>query len=378
MDDEVIIGAISIDNSVFKNEGYKFKGPLLSQLEQFKSSQIHMVQTDIVHNEAIKYIVKELDDANALIDKALRSARIHLGVCEEKLSSAKSSLRTDKKNVDIANDRIREYYEKIGADLIDAHDYLDIRALMERFFCVSPPFENKKDKKNEFPDAVALLTLEAWAKDNNVNLLVVSSDKGWSDYCSLSEYLFYSASLSDSLERFQPQSVVDSVVAYIQRHTKQIDEGYFLEGIENAIVNSIDGYDIHPIADSYLEVECETTFAEYMSHELDSDDHGLVSIKVIHVDGDQVTIKLGAMVEVEVEGEFNFSVWDSIDKDYVYLGGTVCRTKEAYHTDIIICFTGGYYRNFSDFEVISIDVLDELSEADFGDIVPDYEGDNEH
>lgn len=50
---ELDFGAITIDNATFKGEGYKFYEGLLAQMRQFKESPVQVIQTDIVHNEAI-------------------------------------------------------------------------------------------------------------------------------------------------------------------------------------------------------------------------------------------------------------------------------------------------------------------------------------
>jgi hypothetical protein len=64
-------GAISIDNNVLKATGYNFDRGLLKELEQFRTSAVRVIQTDVIHNEAVKHIGMEITKAKNSISKAL-------------------------------------------------------------------------------------------------------------------------------------------------------------------------------------------------------------------------------------------------------------------------------------------------------------------
>lgn len=83
-------------------------------------------------------------------------------------------------------------------------------------------------------------------------------------------------------------------------------------------------------------------------------------------------LKVSAKVEVEVEASFDFSVHDSIDEDYVGMGGAVCTTNETYHTDILLTLSGDFSGDYEQLEVTEIEVLDTIDYADFGEIEPDW------
>src|SRR5260370_35343081 len=65
----------------------------------------------------------------------------------------------------------------------------DIKQLMARYFAAAPPFEGSGKKKNEFPDAIALLSLEAWAKAKSKTILAISNDGGWASFAEDSEHI---------------------------------------------------------------------------------------------------------------------------------------------------------------------------------------------
>jgi len=74
---------------------------------------------------------------------------------------------------------------------------------------------------------------------------------------------------------------------------------------------------------------------------------------------------------------FDFSVRDSIDKDYVGMGGNVYTTTESYHTDILLTLSGDFSQDFGDISVSDIEVLDTITNADFGEVEPDWRGEYE-
>lgn len=377
-DIELNFSAISIDNATLKSEGYRFNEGLLAQIRQFRNSPVEVIQTDIVHNEAIKHISQEISKTRASITQTLRSAAKQLKISEQSIGAARELLSIEGNDYVVAEARLINYYKEIGASVIDSSDYVDLGLLMEMYFETDAPFETGKDKKNEFPDAIALLSLEGWAKKNKANVIAVSQDKGWKNYTDgFSEHITLVSSLAEALERFQPHNKVASIIEHIREDSLLDENNHVLEEIENAIANSIEGYDIDIEASSFMHFEWEDTSANYISHELNCDKNGLVKVQVIQIDEESIVLKVSAKVEVEVEANFDFSVHDSTDKDYVRMGGAVCTTTESFNTDILLTLSGDFTQDFDELEVTEIEVLDTISFANFGDVEPDWGNDYE-
>lgn len=365
-------GAITIDNATFKNEGYRFYEGLLAQMKQFKESPVTVIQTDIVHNEAISHIGQEISRTRSAIEGALRSANKQLKIKPEIIESARVLLSVEGRESEIAEARLGQYYEYIGARIIDSSKYADLSRLMEMYFSTEAPFETRKDKKNEFPDAIALLALEGWAEENDINIVAVSQDNGWKNYAENSDRITLVSSLAEALEKFQPHNKVASVITHIREDSLLADDNHVLQEIEQAIINSIHGNDIWIEAISHMNFDWDDTSASYVSHDLDKDQDGVVKVRVVSIKDEAIVLKVGATVEVEVEATFDFSVRDSIDKDYVGMGVNVCTTTEFYHTDILLTLTGDFSQDFDDIEVAEIEVLESIGYADFGEVEPDW------
>lgn len=374
---ELDFGAITIDNSTFKSEGYKFDEGLLAQMKQFKESPVRVLQTDIVHNEAINHIGQEITKTRTAIGQTLRSANKQLKIKSDVIENARKLLSIDGSEAEIAEARLEEYYELIGAEIIDSEKYTDLSLLTRMYFSTEAPFEDKKDKKNEFPDAIALLALEGWAERNDINIIAVSEDNGWKNYSEDSNRITLVSSLDEALEKFQPHNKVASIIKNIRKDSLLDNNNHVLQKIEQAIIDSIDGYDIWIEASSYLSFEWEDTSAAYISHYLDKDTEGFVKIRVIRINDESIVLKVGTTVKVKVEASFDFSVRDSIDKDYVGIGTNVCTTIKDYHTDILLTLTGDFSQDFDNIEFSDIEVLETIGQANFGEIEPDWKSEYE-
>ena len=374
---ELDFSAITLDNATLKAEGYKFYEGLLAQMRQFKESPVKVIQTDIVHNEAIKPIGQEISKTRTSIEQALRSADKQLKIKAADINSARGLLSVEGSEEEIADSRLNKYYDFIGAEKIDSDKYADLSALMRMYFSTEAPFETGRDKKNEFPDAIALLSIEGWAEENNVNVIAVSLDKGWRDFAENSTKITLVSTLAEALEKFQPHTKVAEIIAHIREDSLLDSENHILQEIEQAITDSLDDCDIWIDADSHMYFEWEDVSATYISHELDTDNNGLVKIRVVRIDDGVIVLKVGAIVEVEVEASFDFSMTDPIDKDYVNMGGNVCTTTETYHTDILLTLAGNFSQDFDDIEIAEIEVLENISSANFGEIEPDWRSDYE-
>jgi hypothetical protein len=373
---ELDYGAITIDNAVLKGEGYKFTEGLLKQLSQFKDSPVQVIQTDIVHNEAIKHIGQEISKTRSSVNQVLRSALHQLKIDEEKIEEARSLLNIDGDESAIAEARLNQFYEEIGGELIPSSDYADLELLMELYFETEAPFETGKDKKHEFPDAIALLSVEGWAEQNNLNVIAVSQDKGWKNYSENSDRIIVVSSLSEALEKFLPHNEVANIISNIREGSVLDEPNHILDQIEQAISDSLDGVEIWVDASSSFYFDYDDAHAIYNSHTFSTDENDQVKVHVIRIDDESIVLKITAIVECDVHASFNFSIRDSIDKDYVGMGSASCTTESVYTTDVLVTLSGDFSQGFKGIDATEIEVLETIGDVDFGEVEPgwcDYE-----
>jgi len=75
---------------------------MLAQMRQFKDSPVKVIQTNIVHNEAINYISQELSRARLTIVQALRTANKQLKIKNDDIDKAREILSVEGSEEEIA------------------------------------------------------------------------------------------------------------------------------------------------------------------------------------------------------------------------------------------------------------------------------------
>lgn len=372
-DFEVDYGAFTIDTSVFDNHGIALERGLFRQLRQFKDSPIQFILSDIVHREVWKHLLEKTKDARGKVATAVRAANAQQLASEPDIARASEMLSpADLADENIVDRRLSDFYEATGAQSVDSSTHVNIKRLVGMYFESLAPFEGAGDKKSEFPDALALLSLEAWADRNSLTVLAVSTDKGWKDFAEQSLRINVVESLSDAISLFQPHHSAKDIVAELQSVISSGMGSPILDEIANAIANSLDGVEIHADACSTYYFEEDDLYAEYSDHEFVTDDKGVPDVSLIRVDSDGVVVQLSAIVTCDVHGTFSLSTWDSVDKEYISIGSTTSTQSETYQTDILLTLTGTFPAPLANLDVAEIEVLDSISHVEFGEIEPDW------
>jgi PIN domain len=369
---ELDYGAISIDTSVFENHGITIERGLFRQLDQFKGSPVVFAIPDIVHHEVRKHLIDKIKDSRSKVTKALKASGAHLMTTDGQVSDAKGLLFGDGEDEEIVEKRLNNFYKITQAELISSAKYADVSRLIGLYFEGEPPFEVSGEKKSEFPDALALLALECWAEENNLNVLTVSTDKGWKRFGETSNRIDVVENLADAISHFQPHSKVNSIIANIREDALLEGQNPVLEMIEHAIITSLDSADIEVEANSSFYFEEDEIYATYIEHKIKNDEQGLARITIIKIEKNLIVLQVTVDVSCEVFCTFNLSVKDSIDKDYVGLGSTCSSQEETYETDILVSLSGDFSSGLENVEVIEVEVLDTISYVDFGYIELDW------
>ncbi len=364
--------AIAVDTSVFDNNGIALEHGLLKQLGQFKESPVQVLISEIVDNEVTLHLTDKVKESRSKINQAIRSAQVQLRVAEKEVSKAKALLFDKGEDVDVARGRIEEFYDKTGAIIVKCDGAVDVSTLVNMYFSFEPPFEKTTEKKNEFPDALALLALEEYAESNDINILAVSSDKGWAKYASTANRIDVINNLADAISHFQPHNYAKNIIDSIKSDYTSGKSNEVLESITQGIRDSLDGIDIYIEASSSFTLEENDVYAVYEDHEIYCDDKGIPEINIIRVDSELLVLQVTANVTCEIHASFELAVWDSIDKEYMGMGSTSGSVVEEYSTEVLISLTGNFAASLESIEVEEVEVIDVPSHVEFGEIEPDW------
>ena len=363
------IGAISVDTCIFTETGYRLDTGILKHLEQFKGNAFQLVFSEITIREIRGHIVRDSEEARVKLISALRGVGKYWGVQSEKQELVVNELLGAKTAKDIALKRLQDFGSGCGMYLIEAKTTLDIPELLKRYFNTQSPFESSAEKKSEFPDAIALLSLQAWAKKNNTAVLFVTKDKGCKRFCAESEHLYAVDDLSEALTLIQERDAhCSSLCKIIETKITKGDYPDLLENITSTINDRIWDIDWIPDASSSYYYEEELGEVEVVSGKF-AGYQGLAELRAVDYRGDSLVVQTSIELKVDATCSFSFSVKDGFDHDMVHIGDATARLKDKVTVDVLLTFDNPT----SDTpEIIEIELISSHQTLDFGSVEPDY------
>lgn len=292
-----------------------------------------------------------------------------MSLSTEVIGKLNLELRCNGTPSEIVNDRIVSFLTRCGASVIHAKDHVDVGRLVENYFASKPPFSDKK--KTEFPDALALFSLENWANKNNIQILAVSGDKDWMTFCETSEEIDCIEDLGKAISLFQPHNSASVMLANTLICTEQSE---MKEMLEQFLSDTVEAFDIIPEAhsDFYYDDQIEET--TYISYHPLFDNQGKPIIRVIDLEGCNITIECEIVLAFGVTCSFEFSIWDSIDKEYVKMGSSTEYQEVNLETGVLIEVM--LEEDGSIHSISSIELTETISSVEFGYVNPDW-GDEE-
>ena len=369
MSEEVIkeYGAILVDTSIFDGNGLRLEKGLLGKLSQFKRSPIVYLFPDVIKSEVKNHLENKIKISRAALEKALNDAGDHLFFEGSELNDSKQTL-IDSKEIDgLADSRIDNFVNATGALVINCGDYVSVSELLAGYFSCNPPFAESGKKKSEFPDAIVLLAVESWSEQNNLKVLAIAKDKDWKQYCLSSARIDYQDDLSEGLAIFNRTNGPYALLVNLEESLNDNNAQDFLLAVRNHLESALNGITPEQEADSHLFWESEGCHGWFTDFELIENE-----FRIVDKDEDWGVLEAMANITVEAEGEFSFSVYDSIDRDNVYMGSITASATEEFESEILITITGDLNGNLEDLTVEDVEVVNPISAINFGTIEPDY------
>ncbi|WP_198336432.1 PIN domain-containing protein [Psychrobacter celer] len=362
-------GAILVDTSIFDQYGLRLEKGLLGKLSQFQKSNIHYLFPDVIRAEVTSHLQSKVKSSRESLEKALNDAGDHLFFEGSELNDAKSILTDGNEIEELAASRIDKFIVNSGALVLNCGEHVSVSELLEQYFQNKAPFAATGKKKNEFPDAIVLLATESWARKNDIQVLAVAKDSDWKNYCEMSDNIDYIEYFADALSKFNKEIAFTflSLLTSQLEQENSIDAADFLQRIRSSLEMEFDGFTPDQEADSFHYWEPDGCHGWLSDFELANHD-----FKIVDHAEDYVVLEMNAIISVEVEGEFSLSHYDSIDRDYVGLGGIVTTAEEQFKSAILVTICGDLNGDLSDVDIEDVEVVDPITSIDFGTLEPDY------
>ena len=356
------IGGVSLDTSIFDRYGCNLKSKALRGLDQFRGTRTNVLLSEIVIGEVKSHIVRAAEEAQVKLRAALNDMR-KARMKEVDIATVEELLEIEQAPQEFADAAFAEFSGLITPTVVNADGRVTHAEVLQRYQRGQPPFSSTGAKKNEFPDALALLSLENWAQENNTLLLAVSSDGDWKNFAETSERLICVRDLATALNYFNEAGHLPAARAVAALR------GNAVPGLRDEIEAAINRYfeDLLPDvqANSSFHYELEAVYSDLQGWEIED---GALP-KVIRADEDEVVFSIAVSANIAFTGTFSYSIYDSVDRDYMDFGTDDKEVQQAVPLLLLISIARG-----EDPEPVlnDVDVVLPHLVVDFDDIDPDW------
>ena len=132
------------------------------------------------------------------------------------------------------------YLEETNCEIIDS-EQVQLAELLDDYFNEVPPFEEKKSKKHEFPDAIIIKAIKSFFQQVSERLYIVSNDGGWKAAFAGRQNFVVIDSLDEMLKtvsQFCKEPFADKYINFLSDHSEEI-----VERIKDWLEDDIDWYE---------------------------------------------------------------------------------------------------------------------------------------
>ncbi|KAB2697605.1 hypothetical protein F9K79_17305 [Ochrobactrum sp. Kaboul] len=365
------IAAVTIDTTVFDSKQRDFRRTDFRSISQIRTRHTPILITDAIASEMMAHLEVEAADTQRALKTALRSNNLRW--FRQSPAGEHTALFIDKDPAEFARSEFDDFVKVVGAEVIKVADTPDgLAELFRRYFAVQTPFGKKETRKQEFPDAAALLCLEEYAKAKGKLVICVAQDSAWKDFAAKSEHLVTVFPLTEALgiysEAFEDADLADKIVEL----WLDGDEKHFEGAVRDAIVERLTYIDYDVDANCSVEFEAEPMDAKLKEILMGT----LAKPVVLAADDNTVTFSVEVDIQADFEANFSFSVWDSLDRESVSMGSEYVATT----TDVPVHLTIVADRDVTNGIVLhEIEVSQKTFTVDFGYVdafpveEPDYD-----
>lgn len=192
----------SIDTNIIQALGYKFDSGALSKLALQRPGWMSLYITEVVEKEIKSHRMDAVIDDSSKFLAAYERIQRSSGIDFSSVAESYEKINVKSSSGNIFDEQLKNFVNTFGGRILKIEGENLAADMFELYFNNLPPFESRKDKKNEFPDAAALLVLEKFAKDNRICGVLISADAGWSSFANRSEHLYCVKTLEEFTSLF--------------------------------------------------------------------------------------------------------------------------------------------------------------------------------
>lgn len=364
--------AITIDTNIFDENGLNLESGMLKQLGQFGEGSAQFVLSEIVYREIIRHLTERGQKArDSLFSSIKRSAQLGLlaSSAVDRMNEV-SATATEPKQAAI--DRFVNFSADSGCEIIRAEG-ADMKKLIRMYFAPSAPFEGSGSKKNEFPDAIALISLEDWAKTNSKKILAISKDVGWKHFAAQSEWIDVEGDLPTALQKFQKHS--EQAREIVSELLEQIERGEREElksDLESRLQDQVSDLNLYAEAASSYYFDNDQIDVSLSGFSFLREKDG-IDFKIVQIGKNKIVARIGVRISIDASANFTFYVQDD-EGDEVWIGASSCDEASEFNAGALVTIEGEFTESSLQFDFTEVELVGAIDSVDFGEIGPDYDG----
>lgn len=288
---------VTLDANVFSRRSDDLSAKVLLSLDQLQQKGVAFWLSEVVRGELKSHVKDSADATRAQLVLAINKYR-------RRWKGVDLVDPPEASGDELAEAQVMDFLTNTHAIVIDLNREKLAGEVFKRYFDNAPPFGHKADKKHEFPDAFALLSIDAKAEEEGRKVICVGHDLGWKAYCDASDKLVYTENLDLVLSSFHEaeQGAANDVVARLRARNAH----NLANELNEAIQLALDGTSFYADADCPVNWEEEHVQPSIQDLRAETFSEPLV----VTADADSITFTTSVVATVEFESEFHFGVHD--------------------------------------------------------------------
>ena len=360
------ITALTVDTNIFDEKRLQLNSTTLQAIKGIAGHGIRFILSGTVAKEVEFHIERAAKNAMRSARKGIGEA---LGVFETKHPTRDELMKHVTNGLaptDVARGRFAQYVKETSCQVLNDTERVEATELFERYFAGLPPFGDGR-RKDEFPDALALLALEKFAEIEDSGMIVVSKDKDWRNFCRDSNRLFLVPEVEGAM----------ALVANAPPALRRATFDWMAEDGESGQLFLCLGKLVEEIAfdvSAYPTVgECETFVwdGELKSIQLPSKE----GIDIIDFKCDEggncvgliVSFQIGLNVSIPVE--ISFSVWDGVDGESMPMGSRMLEVNREECSQATVTFDVSNHGSEDEvWGIVDVEIGLKYIEIDLGEV----------
>jgi hypothetical protein len=232
-------------------------------------------------------------------------------------------------------DDFRKKVKVVGVSI----DPISVGQIVDDYFAGNAPFEPKK--RDEFPDAITILALDRWCRDNDARMYVVSADEGFRRGAARTSTLIPLERMGSLLELVAAKRASE-LVAGVRRWVSVHQSTEIMRDVSSALEDL-----------DFVLADADGDVDDIVVEHVDLD-----GLEVLAADKDGAELEM--VLDASIVARLDFKdpddgIWDSEDKVYIWQPTIRKRIRHQLHSPVRITLVAGDEVGEWEIDSVSVD-----------------------